>query len=471
MSVLHCRPASLPVVRHTSPRTSVPLVMTPSSSSRCHTSTASHVPHVALPGIEHRRGRRPLTAEDDALNDSPAASPLSLAVPSLTEGLSEATTSSTGETTRSERSPPLCIYTYARYFAGPSLRPKDARRATFASDELYYYLRVSRGTRIINVPLGVGPSRPSNRLAQWRTLLAYIHSSHAEALELPAPVWRALHDLIRLLLWFWPQKWLPVNSAWCKFEEVICYSTRFDGGPIPDMTKWLLNLHSWLRDILPECPEDMEACRRPSRVSASSSLDFSLSELPDGYASDLWTVSDARQTFPLAVSSGDATEIIGRLMALKQQISALRADTRLFAMGLNPQQFPMLFDTLTDVDDVLFRSLDPGEAGTLDPDVAWEQLIPEDLLGLDEDLAITYPVAGPETPPHPDEPEGGWDLSTLCELQRRTSTPEISEVEQQQEVDALLRLEEWMLEQDRYNSFELMLADPEGQDSPVDERN
>ncbi|TFK82281.1 hypothetical protein K466DRAFT_568525 [Polyporus arcularius HHB13444] len=143
---------------------------------------------------------------EEGLSLSAPTSPRSVRVPSLTHGLSDDSTSAV--LTEVREGPPLLVYTYARYFPNASMRPKDPTTATFVSDELYYYLRVSRGQRIIN-------------------------------------------------------RWLEVNSAWCKFQEVIQYSTTFDARPFPDMSKWLVGLRTWMRPQVPEARHYIRTRRRP----------------------------------------------------------------------------------------------------------------------------------------------------------------------------------------------------------------
>ncbi|KAI0712963.1 hypothetical protein C8T65DRAFT_695158 [Cerioporus squamosus] len=210
-------------------------------------------------------------------------SPLSASVPSLTQGSSDVTSSS--ELMSNRGSEPLRVFVYARYFSWASLHPKDPLTATFRSDELCYYLRISRGPTILN----------------------------------------AVRDLLQALLWFWGRRWLAVNESWCKFEELVWYSTSFKRGPMPDMTPWLVNVGAWLRATIPETawqhrllswqditrsvevvtqvpPRRSVAVQWPELPSSPSvgHVDFPGADgLGDGYDSTLWRDVDPRETHEL----------------------------------------------------------------------------------------------------------------------------------------------------------------------------
>ncbi|TFK78123.1 hypothetical protein K466DRAFT_607294 [Polyporus arcularius HHB13444] len=255
----------------------------------------------------------------------------SVRVPSLTDGASSPSTTSVAFRTRSL--PALVVYTYGYHFPSTSLPRKDPKTSTFASNELYYYLRVTRGQVHVNVPLGVGPTRPAARMATWKTILAHLHGTIVERLELPLPLWQALRDLLLVLVWFWEQRWLPVNEAWCKFEEVVTYSTTFDGGAPRDMSRWLLNLMAWLQDIVPaaawvepvltwkdiqqavqrvthrparrsvgiQCPDALMPTHSKARGDGVEEVDPGAEEPSDGFDSPLWQAQNPTQSFTLGV--------------------------------------------------------------------------------------------------------------------------------------------------------------------------
>ena len=103
----------------------------------------------------------------------------------------------------------------------------------------------------LQIPLAVGPCAPQDCVVEWATILGYLHSTEAEDLELPLLTWQALHDLLVVLLWFGRASGPDVCVAWGKFEELVMTVTVYRSGPFPDMSRWLLNVHLWMRISFP----------------------------------------------------------------------------------------------------------------------------------------------------------------------------------------------------------------------------
>ncbi|TFK81810.1 hypothetical protein K466DRAFT_604196 [Polyporus arcularius HHB13444] len=434
---------------------------------------------------------------------SVCSSRLQSPVPSLTRSPSPTSTDSLA--TNFDQPPPLRVYTYARYFEASTVRRRDPASTTYHCAELYYYLRISRGRRHINVPLGVGPSMPSHRSADWRLILAYLHSVEVEALDIPLLLWQAVRDILLMLVWFWRQRWLAINPRWCKWVEVIQRCTVYSRGPFPDMAVTVLNIHQLIRHLLPseawdhplvtwkdirtatslvtmspghrsvavQCPENEH---RSSPFQPLAPPVFAWRERydpPDGYDTSLWTAVDPREPVGLQVVDVEPPRPVltaqewamdahlrrrlqsgPSLLFLRSQLMQMRADTRDFALVVPVATITVEYELSYQIewpgrgerfsDDFLAAMDNDGEPNPLE----WDT---ETLPG--EDDTYVLPVAGQDdanTPPDPDEDPSAyeWSLQELMQPQQdmSDSTPGEDELETEQ----MLELEAWLHSEDEW---------------------
>ncbi|RDX47054.1 hypothetical protein OH76DRAFT_1419896 [Lentinus brumalis] len=282
------------------------------------------------------------------------------------------------------------------------------------------------------IPLGVGPSRPVHRSADWVVILAYMHSVEAERLNLSLALWQAIRDILLTLIWFWKHRWLGINPQWQKWEQAVQCSTVFSRGDFPDQLPWVLNP--------PESRYD-----RLERVRPAMNTTSALSEI-------------------------------------LQEIAVVRLETREFTRSFAGDRYPLLVETCMEIDDRLlltslaveyelsFRSEFDRDAARFTDDFINEMdCSPPDELWSAEILAdmqdtSNYPLPGEDghsTPPDPSEPLGSYDISLLELLRSREQTPSPTPSEVAREIDDMVALETWSLEDPWYQWYRELYADEE----------